>query len=144
MNMNAISLLHAQTICFLPDCHALNGLNSNVTRLLANLLPSHICFIILPIIMCRLVSIKNVIFINTTQQLGPWAEGQVHDPNTRNCKKSLNCWQKGRYLLNWPRGECGWLHMGVKSDLTWLYTFLMQGESSYILLFLNNTVTYTN
>ena len=34
------------------------GLDSNVSRLLANLIPSHLYFIIFPIVMCHFVSIK--------------------------------------------------------------------------------------
>ena len=39
------------------------GFDSNVTKLLANLLPSHLYFIILQIVMCNLVLIKNIIII---------------------------------------------------------------------------------
>ena len=43
------------------------GLDSNVAKLLANLLPSHLYFVILPIVKCYLVLIFFIIIIIITE-----------------------------------------------------------------------------
>ena len=48
---------------YLISYATLYGLDSNVTKLLANLLTSDLYFIILPIVSCNLVSIKIIIII---------------------------------------------------------------------------------